>query len=88
MSGLEIPALVIGAIGAMSSGVSAYKDSTRSSRSKEIRQVGNSTEQITKVCVAKGESNAGIKANGDMYAWSSSGGAAAYHKVEMKKSWG
>jgi hypothetical protein len=49
-------------------------------------QVGNSMEKVTKVCVAKGESDAGIKANGDMYAWSSGGGAAAYHATE-KKNW-
>lgn len=49
-------------------------------------QVGNSMEKITRVCVAKGESDAGIKANGDMYAWSSGGGAVAYHATE-KKNW-
>ncbi|CZR68530.1 uncharacterized protein PAC_18429 [Phialocephala subalpina] len=96
MSGLEIPALIAGVVGAVASGASAYKDVTKRGggeqslyKSERITQSGNTIQRTTDVVYSSGTGRASLSANGDMVA-SSSGArssAVAYSKWESAQVW-
>ncbi|KAH8789144.1 hypothetical protein BGZ57DRAFT_878490 [Hyaloscypha finlandica] len=95
MSGLEIPALVFGIVGAAAGSASAYKDVTRKGEGSLYKvektiQTGNSVSRQTDVVYCSGNGTAMIKRNGDMVASSSGKGssAVAYSKGENAKTWG